>query len=104
MNNIEKFESLLENGNDNALLRYGLGNEYLKIEDYEKAILHLKKAVDLDPNYSAAWKSYAKALAQGERFNDAKIVYQKGIEIAEQNGDKQAAREMQVFLKRLNDQ
>ena len=27
--------------------------------------------------------------------------YQQGIQVAEQKGDKQAAKEMQVFLKRL---
>ena len=60
MSNIDTFKSLLEKGNDDALLRYSLGNEYLKESDFEQAIVHFKKAIELNKNYSAAWKLYAK--------------------------------------------
>lgn len=101
MSNIETFKSLLEKGNDNALLRYSLGNEYLKESNFEEAIIHLNKAIELNENYSAAWKLYAKALAENNQSEEAINAYEKGIEIAENNGDKQAVKEMQVFLKRL---
>ncbi len=101
MSNIETFKALLEKGNDNALLRYSLGNEYLKIADFEQATIHLEKAIEFNPSYSAAWKLYAKALAENKHTAKAISAYEKGIEIAEKNGDKQAAKEMRVFLKRL---
>ena len=101
MSNIDTFKALLEKGNDNALLRYSLGNEYLKETNFEEAITHLKKATELNENYSAAWKLYAKALAENNQTEDAINTYEKGILIAESNGDKQAVKEMQVFLKRL---
>lgn len=101
MSNINSFNSLLKKGNDNALLRYSLGNEYLKQADYKEAIRHLSKAIELNENYSAAWKLYAKALSEDNQTKEAINAYEKGIEIAEANGDIQAAKEMQVFLKRL---
>jgi Tfp pilus assembly protein PilF len=101
MSSLETFKSLLTKGNDNALLRYSLGNEYLKESNSEEAIIHLKKAIELNENYSAAWKLYAKALAEDNQTEAAVIAYEKGIEVAEANGDKQSAKEMQVFLKRL---
>ena len=101
MSNIENLLSLLENGNDTALLRYSLGNEYLKINDLENAIEHLSTAINLNQSYSAAWKLYAKALAENNQIKEAIEAYEKGIKIAEENGDKQAVKEMQVFLKRL---
>jgi Tfp pilus assembly protein PilF len=101
MSNIETFKSLLDKGNDDALLRYSLGNEYLKQSDYQQAIVHLEKAIEFNNNYSAAWKLYAKALAENQQTTEAINAYEKGIEIAEANGDKQAVKEMQVFLKRL---
>jgi hypothetical protein len=55
----------------------------------------------MDRNYSAAWKLLGRALANLERDKEAIAVYQEGIAIAEQKGDRQAAKEMAVFLKRL---
>lgn len=101
MSNINTFKALLEKGNDNALLRYSLGNEYIKEANFEEAITHLKKAIELNESYSAAWKLYAKALAENNQTEDAINAYEKGIKVAEANGDKQAVKEMQVFLKRL---
>ena len=98
---IEKLESLLAQGTDNALLRYSLGNAYLKEGRPEVAVAHLAKALEFDPSYSAAWKIYAKALTESERLKEAMTAYQTGIEIAEREGDVQAAKEMHVFLKRL---
>jgi Tfp pilus assembly protein PilF len=102
MANIDTFQALLDKGNDNALLRYSLGNEYFKENKYEQAILHLEKAIELDPKHSAAWKLYAKALAANQQTAEAINAYEKGIVIAETNGDIQSAKEMNVFLKRLN--
>lgn len=102
MSNIETFEALLSKGNDNALLRYSLGNEYIKASNFTQAIIHLAKAIELNENYSAAWKLYAKALSENKQSNEAIAAYEKGIKIAEGNGDMQAVKEMRVFLKRLN--
>jgi tetratricopeptide (TPR) repeat protein len=97
---IENFEAMLARGQDSALLRYGLGNEYLKLEQHEKAVLHLAEAVRLDPGHSAAWKLYGKALAGAGRQAEAIAAFDRGIETAERKGDVQAAKEMRVFRKR----
>jgi predicted Zn-dependent protease len=98
---IDNLEALLARGRDNALLRFGLANEYLKIGKPEIAIGHLRKAVAHDPRYSAAWKRLGKALADTGRTADAIAAYESGIRVAEEKGDVQAAKEMKVFLKRL---
>jgi predicted Zn-dependent protease len=101
MSVIRNLEALLAKGQDNALLRFGLANEYLKLGKPEIAIGHLRRAVAHDPKYSAAWKRLGKALAETGRSDEAIEAYQEGIRVAEEKGDVQAAREMQVFLKRL---
>ena len=101
MDAVERFEALLASGKDNALLRFGLGNEYLKRGELERAAQHLSRAVALDPDYSAAWKLLGKALAQAGRGDEAANAYRSGIEAAGRRGDKQAAKEMSVFLKRI---
>ena len=98
---IANFERLLAAGKDGALLRFGLGSEYLKAGDAANAATHLGRCVELDPGYSAAWKLLGKALAALRRDDDALAAWQQGIAAAERKGDKQAMREMQVFVRRL---
>ena len=86
---------------DGALLRFSLGSEYLKSADFEAAVAHLRAAVEKDPGYSAAWKLLGRALAENGREEEALASYRRGIEVAEKKGDKQAAKEMTVFARRL---
>jgi len=99
---VDNLEALLAKGTDNALLRFGLANEYLKLGLYEQAIGHLRKALTHDPKYSAAWKRLGKALTDTGRTDEAIAAYESGIRAAEEKGDVQAAKEMRVFLKRLH--
>jgi predicted Zn-dependent protease len=98
---VERLEGMLAAGKDNALLRFSLGSEYLKVGEPRRAAEHLGKALEQDPQYSAAWKLYGKALADSGRTEDALAAYRRGIEVAEAKGDKQAAKEMQVFARRI---
>lgn len=101
MTMIDRFEQLLASGKDNALLRFGLGAEYLKAGDAQRAAQHLRAAVVQDTGYSAAWKLLGKALAALGDRDEAALAWRNGIAQAEARGDKQAAREMGVFLRRL---
>ena len=95
---------MLAQGRDNALLRFSLGNEYLKAGDAAKAAEHLQHAVRHDPNYSAAWKLLGKALTDSGALNEALLAYQQGVAVAEARGDKQASKEMGVFARRIEKQ
>jgi Tfp pilus assembly protein PilF len=94
-------ERMLQTGKDGALLRFALGNECLKAGDDVAAAIHLERAVAFEPAYTAAWKLYAKALAQAGRNDEALSAYRKGIAVAQQKGDKQAEKEMLVFARRI---
>jgi predicted Zn-dependent protease len=98
---VDNLEAMLARGQDGALLRYSLGGEYLKLNLPDKAAGHLRQAVSQDPKYSAAWKLLGQALAAAGHKNEAIKAYEDGIKVAEEKGDKQAAKEMTVFLKRL---
>ncbi len=98
---IANLEKLLEQGKESALLRFSLGNEYLKLEQTWVAIFHFKRALELDPKYSAAWKMLGTALEKGDNPHEALQTFRRGIEIAQQRGDQQAAKEMTVFARRI---
>jgi Tfp pilus assembly protein PilF len=101
---IKNLEAMLARGQDAAMLRYTLGMHYLRSGAAQQAVVHLREAVRLDPAYSAAWKAYGKALTAANDLAGAQDAYTRGIEAAGQKGDMQAAREMQVFLRRIRKQ
>ena len=97
----ERLEAMLSSGTDNALLRFSLGQTYLNAGTPEKAVPHLQRATEHDPNYSAAWKLLGRALSAAERTGEAIAAFEQGIAVAQAKGDRQAAKEMSVFLRRL---
>ena len=99
LNNLKK---MLGTERENQLLHYSIGNEYLKSDELELAEEHLRKALSLDPDYSAAWKVLGKILNAAQKYDEAIAVFSQGIEVAEKKGDVQAAKEMKVFLKRAS--
>ncbi|MDF3932560.1 tetratricopeptide repeat protein [Pseudomonas citronellolis] len=99
---LEGLEKMLAKGVDNPLLRFGLGKGYLDAGDAAKAAVHLRRCVEQDPKYSAAWKLLGKALqAEGDTAG-ARAAWSDGLAAAQAHGDKQAEKEMTVFLRKLD--
>ena len=98
---IESLEKMLDGPRDGALLRFSLGNEYLKAGDPDKAVNCFQNAVDRDKQYSAAWKALGKAHGEAGNHTSALAAYEQGIAVAEARGDIQAAKEMTIFARRL---
>ena len=101
---IESLEKMLAKGVDNSLLRFGLGKGYLDAGDNDRAAEHLRHCVAFDPKYSAAWKLLGKAHLALADHATARLAWQQGLEAARAHGDKQAEKEMTVFLKKLDRQ
>jgi predicted Zn-dependent protease len=104
MTTIANLEKLLDGPRDGALLRYSLGNEWLKAGNPAQAAGYFRDAVERDPKYSAAWKLLGRALTDGGELKAALAAYEQGIVAATAHGDIQAAKEMTVFAKRLQRQ
>lgn len=101
MSRTDSFLAMLAQGHDSEMLRYTLGNTYLGEKNYPEAILHLRKAVEIKPDYSAAWRQLGRALALDNQLTEAKAAFDQGEVVAQNNGDKQAAKEINVFRKRV---
>ncbi len=98
---IANLQKLLGTPRDGALLRYSLGNEFLKAGDAAAAAAQLREAVARDPAYSAAWKLLGRALADSGNDAQALEAWRHGIAAAQAKGDKQAEKEMTVFARRI---
>jgi predicted Zn-dependent protease len=86
---------------DGALLRFSLGSALLGNGEAVAAIDELRHALVFDPGYSAAWKLLGKACLDTGQPEAAVTAWQSGIAAAADRGDKQAEKEMTVFLRRL---
>jgi Tfp pilus assembly protein PilF len=99
--NIDSLRAQCGGPRDGALLRLTLGNALLAAGDLDNAVAEMRQALAFDPTYSAAWKGLGKAcLAAGDEAG-ATDAWRRGIDAARQRGDKQAEKEMAVFLRRL---
>ena len=98
---IEKLRAMCGGPRDGALLRMSIANALLAQGDAAAVIVELREALRFDAGYSAAWKLLGKTLAETGDTAAAVDAYQSGIAAAIERGDKQAEKEMTVFLRRL---
>lgn len=98
---LEQFKQLAEMDPDDPVVHYGLGSEHLKLDEFAEAAAAFGKAIELKPDYSAAHRELGRALEKLNRRQQAVEAYQQGRDIARQKGDLQTAKEMEVFLRRL---
>lgn len=104
MSVINSLLAMLDEGQDNSLIRFGLANAYFHENQPEAALSHYENALGMDARYTAAWKMYAKTLELLMQYESAKKAYQTGIEVAEEKGDYIAAKEMRAALRRVKSQ
>lgn len=97
----QNLEAMLASGRDDPMLRVTLGSHYLERGDLDRALEHAEVAVSRDADYSAAWRLLGKILVARGLDERAAEAFTRGIEVASRRGDRQAAKEMQVFLRRL---
>ena len=98
---LDRLRAMCGGARDGALLRMSIANALLERNDAQAAIAELREALRFDRGYSAAWKLLGKTLAANGEAAAAIEAYQSGIAAAIERGDKQAEKEMTVFLRRL---
>jgi predicted Zn-dependent protease len=91
MTAIERLEKLLAAGKDSPMLRFGLGDAYLKANAARTAVDHLRRAVEQDPKYSAAWKLLGTARHQRRRGKGRRPGRQGDARLSETAGEKEQA-------------
>lgn len=101
---LQNLLALCDTPRDNAMLRFGIANEYAKLQDWPAAAEQARLAIARQQDFSAAWKLLGKALAAQGEGAAALAVYREGIEVAQARGDIQAVKEMTVFARRIEKQ
>ena len=91
-------EAMLQEGQDNALLRFTMGSAFLKHQKYQQAIEQFKMAVEIKPDFSSAWLLYAKAMLGAGEIRAAREIIASGIKVANKTSDEKTAAELQTLL------
>ena len=97
----DMFRKLLERDPNNPMVLYSLGNELFKEGKYPEAREYLSLAIQNKPNYSVAYRTLGRVLYELREDAEARRVFAEGREVAKRNGDLQTAREIDVFVRRL---
>ena len=98
---VTRLEDMLNTGQDNLLLRFGLGKAYAEQEQYEKAIMHLKRALELDPTHSSSGFWLGRSYFEVGDLTKAHDVFETARITAETHGDIQTVKMIDVFLRRI---
>lgn len=101
---IEIFEAMAQSQPDDVMVWYGLGTEYMKLEDWPKAVEALRRVVEINPDYTAAYQMLGTALSsQGER-EEARRAWHEGIKAADRTGAWKARQHMEGLLAGTSDE
>jgi uncharacterized protein HemY len=98
----EMFRKLLEKDPDNPMILCSLGIELFKEGGYPEAREHLQRAIEKKPDYSVAYRMLGRTHYELHENVEARRIFTKGREVAQENGDLQTVREIDVFLRRLD--
>ena len=98
----DMFRKLLKKDPNNPMILYSLGNELFKEGRYPEAREHLRRAVENKPDYSVAYRMLGRTHYELHENAEARRIFAEGREVAQENGDLQTVREIDVFLRRLD--
>lgn len=101
MSRLEKLVRLLESAPNDPLTHYAVALEYLAQQRFDEARAEFDRALELDPNYLAAYYHGARTEIRAERREEARALLSRGIAAAGRLGDRKTEREMRELLETI---
>jgi tetratricopeptide (TPR) repeat protein len=98
---MEVLKSMLAQNPRDIFARYGLAMEHAKQGKLEEAVAEYRILLEHNPDYAAAYFHGGQALEKLGRIDDARTMYQNGIETTSRIGDLHTKSELQAALEML---
>lgn len=98
---LEILKSMVAQNPNDPFSRYGLAMEYRNGGDPEAAMVEFRSLMAANPDYVAAYFHGGQTLERMGLADEAREVYQKGIEAARRTGNEHARGEMEAALAML---
>jgi tetratricopeptide (TPR) repeat protein len=97
-NRIDILRGMVASNPTDSFARYGLAMEYVKSSRLQDAVEEFHQLLAANPNYAAAYFHGGQALEKLGKIDDARTLYQKGIEVTTATGDLHTRSELQAAL------
>ncbi len=98
---LEILKGMLAQDPNNAFAQYGLATEYANSGQLEQAVREFEALLARDQTYVAAYYHGGQALEKLGRLEDARTMYENGIEASTRNGDAHTRSEIEAALSLL---
>ncbi|MGH9800812.1 MAG: tetratricopeptide repeat protein [Blastocatellia bacterium] len=95
---IEVFKKMLAAEPTNAVVRFGLANELLKLERFEEAAAELQIYLSQFDDQGNAYGKLGQALERLGKFEESRQAYQHGIAAATKHGHPGMAQDFEMAL------
>lgn len=100
-NRLDILKQMVAQDPSNSFARYGLAMEYANSGDLEQAAAEFGTLLARDDSYSAAYYHGGQALEKLGRMEEARRMYEKGIEVTTRKGDLHTRSEIEAALSLL---
>jgi tetratricopeptide (TPR) repeat protein len=100
-NRLEVLKGMLSANPQDSFARYGLAMEYAKTGQLEQAVAEFHTLLEHDEKYAAGYFHGGQAMEKLGRLEDARKMYEKGIEVTGRTGDSHTRSELQAALDML---
>jgi Tfp pilus assembly protein PilF len=100
-NRLDILKQMVGQDPGNSFARYGLAMEYTNTGELALAVGEFETLIAHDANYSAAYYHGGQALEKLGRIDEARAVYEKGVEATQRNGDAHTRSEIEAALSLL---
>jgi Flp pilus assembly protein TadD len=100
-NRMEVLKAMVAQNPADAFARYGLAMELVKTGQLESGVAEFRALLEHNPNYAAAYFHGGQALEKMGDVEQARRLYEKGIEVTGRTGDQHTRSELQAALDML---
>ena len=100
-NRVEILKQMVSQDPNNAFARYGLAMEYANSGQLDEAVSEFRTVLQHDNNYSAAYYHGGQALEKLGQLDEARALYEEGIEATTRKGDLHTRAEIEAALNLL---
>ncbi|HYP09619.1 MAG TPA: tetratricopeptide repeat protein [Bryobacteraceae bacterium] len=97
-NRLDTLKSMCEQDPASAFARYGLAMEYVNLGRFDEALDEFHTLLGSNPDYSAGYYHAGRTLERVGKIDEARAMYEKGIEATTRTGDAHTRSELQAAL------
>jgi tetratricopeptide (TPR) repeat protein len=95
---LEILKAMVSQNPKDSFARYGLAMEYAKSGELEQAVAEYRTLLEQNENYAAGYFHGGQALEKLGRLEEARQMYERGIEATSRSGDAHTRSELQAAL------